>query len=176
MKCIVSKRLLVAASLWALTGGAQAATATASMGAQTTVSNSCVNVGASAVSFGTYNPNGGSVSNATGSVSITCVSGTTYTISLDAGLNAGSATAYANRRMRIGATSYYLAYQLYIDSGRTQIWGDGANASSVKNPSSGVFTATGSAINYTAYGQIAASVSAASGSYTDTVTVTFTWS
>ncbi|MBC7700637.1 spore coat U domain-containing protein, partial [Aquabacterium sp.] len=127
------------------------------------------------VGFGAYNPASGTANDATGAALVTCTNGSTYTVSLDAEVNAGGASVFSNRRMRIGATTDYLGYQLYLDSGRTTIWGDGANSSSV-SPTTGTFTGNGSQQSYTVYGRITTGNYVTAGSYTDTVTVTVTYS
>jgi spore coat protein U-like protein len=149
-----------------------AATATGTFSVTATVNSTCT-VGTSNVAFGTYDPSSGSANNASGSVSVTCTTGSTYSIALDAGGNAGGASVFSNRRMKAG-TSNYLPYQLYLDSGHATVWGDGTNSSSL-NPASGTYTGNGSAQGYTVYGQLTAGQYVAPGSYTDTVNVTVTY-
>ena len=64
-----------------------------------------------------------------------------------------------------------LDYNLYTDSNRTTVWGDGLS-------STATIAGTGSGINQTAtiYGRITAGqTSAPAGSYADTVSVTLTY-
>ena len=151
---------------------AAAATATGSFTVTATINATCT-LTTSNVAFGTYDPSSGSPNNASGGVTVTCTSGSTYTIALDAGANAGGATTFSNRRMKSGSSNY-LAYQLYLDSGHATVWGDGTNSSNL-NPTSGTFTGNGSAQSYTVYGQVTAGHYSAPGSYSDTVNVTVTY-
>ncbi|MBC7700636.1 spore coat U domain-containing protein [Aquabacterium sp.] len=149
------------------------ATSTSTFTVTATVASSCT-LGTSNVAFGAYNPTSGTANDASGAALVTCTTGTTYTIALDAGVSAGGASVFSNRRMRIGATTSYLGYQLYLDSGRVTVWGDGLNSSSI-NPTSGTSTGNGSQQSYTVYGRITAGNYVTAGSYTDTVTVTLTY-
>lgn len=162
----------VALLLALFAGAALAATATGTFSVTATVSATCT-LGTTNVAFGMYDPSSGSSTNAAGSIQVTCTSGTTYSIAIDAGANAGGATAFSNRRMKAN-TSDYLGYQLYLDSGRATVWGDGTNGSSL-NPTSGSFTGDGSQHSYTVYGQVTAGNYAAPGSYSDAVNVTITY-
>jgi spore coat protein U-like protein len=63
-----------------------------------------------------------------------------------------------------------LGYQLYLDAGRSSVWGDGSASSST---SSG--TGTGSAQTLTIYGRLPSLANVVPGSYTDTVTVTVSY-
>lgn len=100
-------------------------------------------------------------------LAVTCTNTTPYTVALSAGANAGNASAFGSRAMKSGTHS--LAYQLYLDSGRTQVWGDGN--------SSGVYTGTGtgSVQNLTLYGRLPSLAGAVPGNYSDTVTLTITY-
>jgi len=164
------KVLAALLTFWANT--AIAATATANLSVTATVSGAC-SVTTSPVAFGAYNPLSGSLLDATGAVTVTCTSGTTYSIALDAGANA-STTSDANTRRMLANTSDFLPYALYLDSGHTTIWGDGLNGTSV-NPTSSTFTGDGTAQGRTVYGRIAAGQNVAPGTYSDTVVATITY-
>ncbi len=97
--------------------------------------------------------------------SYTCTNTTPWAISLDDGLNANGST----RRMRHVSTSQYVEYELYKDSARTQRWGNTLNV----DTHNGI--GTGSSQNVTVYGRVLANQTAASGNYSDTVTVTITY-
>lgn len=141
--------------------------------------NVTANVGATCtvvttgVAFGTYNPASSTPTNASGAVTVTCTSGTTYSIALNAGAHAGGASVFGNRRM-LANVSDFLPYQLYLDSFGGTVWGDGTNSSSI-NPTAGTFTGTGVGLAHTVYGQIAAGNYVASGAYSDTINVTVTY-
>jgi spore coat protein U-like protein len=63
-----------------------------------------------------------------------------------------------------------LGYQLYLDTGRSTVWGDGTASSST---SAG--TGTGSTQTLTLYGRLPSLANVVPGAYTDTVTVTVSY-
>ena len=105
---------------------------------------------------------------ATSTLAVTCTNTTPYAVSLNAGVNAGGATNFASRAMKSGSNT--LAYQIYLDTGRSTVWGDGTASSSTKSG-----TGTGSLQNISVYGRIPSLANVVPGSYTDTVTVTITY-
>jgi len=141
---------------------ASAATVTKTLQITATAMSSC-SVTTTNIAFGNYNR---SLLNTTGNVAVTCTSGTTYTIGLDGGANAGASNV-TSRYMVQGTNQ--LPYFLYSDSARTVNWG---------NPTGGPTTAagTGSAQNYPIYGRIPANQTAPASpnQYTDIVNVTVT--
>jgi spore coat protein U-like protein len=170
---IMSTRLKIVAVLLSLyAAAATAGTATANLAVTATVSSTCT-VTTTTVAFGTYNAGAVSPTDASGAVTATCTSGTTYTVALDAGANAGSAGDVTTRRMTDGS-SHFLPYQIYLDSSHTTIWGGGLNGSSI-NPTSSTFSGNGTAQGYTAYGRLTAGNYVTAGSYTDTVVATVTY-
>ncbi|WP_045049146.1 Csu type fimbrial protein [Rouxiella chamberiensis] len=105
-------------------------------------------------------------SSGAGSVVVTCTPGTAVSIAMDYGTHGGSST---QRYMANTAGTETLRYQLYQDSARSQVWGNGALAMSIAS-----FPATTQ--TYTVYGRLfAASTLPSAGTYTDTVTVTLTY-
>ena len=146
---------------------ALAGTATNSLSSQTTVSTAC-NVSGNTLSFGNaINPISGTAVTGSSTLTIECTATTPYTVALSAGINAGGVTNFLNRKMVNGA--YTLAYQLYVDNGYTQVWGNGTGSS--------VYSGTGSGgLQYvTIYGRIPSLTGTVPGTYTDTVTVTVTY-
>jgi spore coat protein U-like protein len=105
---------------------------------------------------------------ATSTLTVTCSNTTPYTVALNAGVNAGGASNFSTRKMKSGSNT--LGYQLYTDTGRSTVWGDGTASSST---SAG--TGTGSAQTLTIYGRLPSLANAVPGAYTDTVTVTVTY-
>lgn len=166
-------RLRLAAALYLFASAtASAGTASTNLSVTATVSSSCT-VTTQAVAFGTYDPASASPLDATGTVAVTCTAGTTYSIALDAGANASVAGDATTRRM-LANTTDFLPYTLYLDAGRTTIWGDGANGTSV-NPTTGTFTGDGTELSHSAYGRIGAGQYVAPGAYADTVLATVTY-
>ena len=105
---------------------------------------------------------------ATSSLSIQCTNTTPYAVALNAGSNAGGASNFGARAMKSGSRS--LAYQLYLDTGRSSIWGDGSAGSA-----SYTGTGTGSAQSLNIYGRLPSLANVVPGAYTDTVTVTVSY-
>ena len=158
--------LMGALALWPREAGA--ATATNSLSSQTTVTTAC-NVSGSTLSFGTtINPIGAVPIDASSTLTVECTNSTTFTLSLNAGINAGGFTNFSQRKLKNG--SYTLSYQLYTDSGRTTVWGDGTGGSSTYGG-----TGTGNLQTVYLYGRLPTLTGAVPGTYTDTVTVTITY-
>jgi spore coat protein U-like protein len=101
-------------------------------------------------------------------LSITCTPGTSYTVGLDAGANAGTPGDVDTRRMKNG-TSNFAEYQLYLANDRTTAWGETAGVDTVSA------TGTGSAQTFPVYGRVPAQTTPSAGLYQDTVTVTMTF-
>ncbi|WP_206859071.1 Csu type fimbrial protein [Lysobacter changpingensis] len=104
----------------------------------------------------------------TGVITATCTKGSAYTLALSAGSGAGATVA--SRLMTRSGGSDTLAYGLYRDSGRTQVWGDGTGGSgTVSN------TGTGTPQTATVYATLPVQPPPRPGSYIDTITVTVTF-
>ncbi len=105
---------------------------------------------------------------ATNSITATCTVGTTYEIGLNNGTS--GATVPANRKMRGSVTpSQTVKYQIYRDSGRTQIWGNTIGTDTMSA------TSTGTAQTFTGYGLVPPQPTPWSQLYTDNVIVTITY-
>ena len=99
-----------------------------------------------------------------GYVNVNCDGGLPYTIKLSAG-----GGTFSSRRMANG--SYGLNYNLFTDSNRTTVWGDGIGGGVTV---SGV--GTGSTVDHPVYGRIAGGqTSAYIGAYLDSITVTLSF-
>ncbi|WMJ68503.1 spore coat U domain-containing protein [Stenotrophomonas sp. 24(2023)] len=104
----------------------------------------------------------------TATLTLTCLRRTAYQISLDNGQNSLGTV----RRMRttINNSNYYLTYELYRDSNRSQRWGNTLNVDTYGN------TGTGSAQQVTVYGRVSpVTGQPPAGTYTDRVQVTITY-
>jgi spore coat protein U-like protein len=127
------------------------------------VEAACTITVSSGVSFGTYNIFGGTPLDSTGQLSWRCSFFTFPTVRIT--LTKGGSTTYNPRRMRSGSET--LNYNLFTDSARTVVWGDGTEgtaAYSRQYPGWGLITVS-------VYGRVPAAQDAAVGNYTDTVTV-----
>jgi spore coat protein U domain-containing protein, fimbrial subunit CupE1/2/3/6 len=101
----------------------------------------------------------------TSTIGMTCTERTAWNVGLNNGQNASGSI----RRMRLGATSNYVAYELYSNSGRTTRWGNTINTDTIPG------TGTGLAQSLTVYGRVPATQTVPSGSYSDIITVTVTY-
>ena len=151
--------------------GSQAGTQTSSLLVSATVSANC-SITTAPVAFGAYDPvtvNATAALTSSGTVTVTCTTGSTGTITLGQGANpAGGSTDIAPaRQLKDGGTDV-LAYTLFQDSGRLTAWGNTAGT--------GVASlGTGTATALTVYGSVAAGQNVPAGSYSDTVVATVTF-
>lgn len=117
--------------------------------------------------FGTYDPGAGTDTDSTSSILVECLLGgagveTSYTLALSTGLSG----TYAERTL--GGPSDTLGYNLYADSARTKVWGDGSEGSTLVSN-------TAANATHTVYGRIPAGQFVTAGSYSDSITVTLTF-
>lgn len=117
-------------------------------------------VNATGLAFGNYNPFSDMPLDGASTVSVTCSSATSYSIALSAGN--GTVTS----RLLV-SDGHSLEYNLYTDSTRTVVWGDGSSGTSVVSGED-----AGSGTDHTVYGRIPAGQNPLVGTYTDTITVT----
>ncbi|PFH12092.1 spore coat protein U-like protein [Collimonas sp. PA-H2] len=129
-------------------------------------------VSATGITFPAYTSPGGGNADSTGDVAVTCtatlVAGTgSYTIAL----STGSGT-YATRTLKSGVN--ILNYNIYTDSARSIVWGDGSGTTQTESDSY-LILLTPTTRHYTPYGRIPGAQNKPAGTYTDTVTVTITY-
>lgn len=144
--------------------GATGATAQAAVGCQ---------VSANPVSFGTYNPITATPRDSTGRVSVSCTNsppGGTVSVSYRVRLGSGSAGSFAPRQLGSGPNR--LNYNLYSNTGRTNVWGDGTSGTVTVTGSFNVQVNRTRSRNHSVYGRIPALQDPAAGSYTDSIVVT----
>lgn len=169
-----TSRLILAPAFGLATGllaalPAAAGSASGSFQVNATVVSAC-SVTGSLLNFGTsLDPVASAVPvDATSTLTVQCTNTTPYAVSLNAGLNAGGASVFGSRSMKSGA--HLLGYQLYLDSGRATVWGDGTASSSTVSG-----TGTGSNQSITVYGRLPTLSGAVPGAYSDTVTITISY-
>jgi spore coat protein U-like protein len=158
-------RLALAAALALFAGAARAATATATLDVTATVVPSCT-IAATPVAFGSYDPlvtNAAAPLNAQGAVTVTCTTGTAYTIGLGAG-NSGAGSRAMQHATIAGAL---LPYELYQDTTRTTVWDNTVLMSGT--------AASITPVAYPVYGRIPAAQSVPTGDYADAVIATVTF-
>jgi spore coat protein U-like protein len=140
---------------------AHAGTATSTMSVSANIAGTC-SVGATSLAFGTYAST--AASTATAPIQVTCTNGVTAQVSLNQGNNNNKASTYGTRALANGAN--YLGYDIYTDNTYATVWNT-TNTVPV--------TSTGSAVTVNAYGRIPTGQTPATGSYTDSVTITVTF-
>ena len=129
------------------------------VGAPRAAQAACTISTGAAVSFGNYDWTVATPTDTVGSMTYTCT--TTALVFL----STGSSGTYTTRTMLSGANS--LDYNLYTDAARTQVWGDFFTGGTISVAPAG----TPATLNV--YGRIPAGQNVATGSYTDSITVTF---
>ena len=148
---------MAAAGTWSQRS--QAATTSANVAVSASVAANCL-VSAGTLAFGAYDPlnvNDAAPLDASGTFTVRCTRGVTAQVGLDNGLwHSGT------RRMRSGATTEYLNYDLYSDAGYSAAWDNAANRVSYTAPNKSAHTLT-------VYGRIPGAQDPAAGSYADTV-------
>nr|WP_198980885.1 spore coat U domain-containing protein [Herbaspirillum sp. ASV7] len=140
-----------------------AASSTGNLDITAMVPTQCV-VQSAALPFGTYSS---SAIQQNAQIGVTCSSGTSYTVSLDAGTASGASTA--TRKMVSTDGSNSLNYGLYQDAARTRSWGNANGTDTL----SGV--GTGNSQNIPVYGYIPAGQASRAGSYSDVVAITLSY-
>ncbi|WP_432591356.1 Csu type fimbrial protein [Stenotrophomonas maltophilia] len=106
----------------------------------------------------------------TATLTLTCLKNTAFQVGLNNGQNNPTATTTRRMATTIGGSTYYLTYELYRDSARSQRWG---NTLTVDTASS---TGTGSAQQLTIYGRVPpVAGQPPAGTYNDLVQVTITY-
>lgn len=175
MRSVVRSPIIWAVAL--LLAGPAAAADTTTFNVTLVVTKACTITAAAAtnVDFGTAASTTATPTVGQGTVTAQCSALTPYTISLNAGANAGTANDVTTRRMKntnaAVTANNFVGYQLYQDAAHTLVWG----ATSGTNTQAGI--GTGLAVPYQVYGQITnlSTNNAAAGNYLDTVTATITY-
>ncbi len=149
-------------------GGASAATTQGNLSASANVTTGgSATLTTQPVAFPSYNPVNTLPTDGGGTVSVTATSGLPYSI----GLGGGAAPAEPMRQLQFGINR--LAYNLYLDSARSTVWGEGTPTGfdgAVKTA-----TGTGAPQGNSIFARIPPGQNAPAGSYTDNVLVTVTF-
>lgn len=159
-------RIIGAAAALSAGFAAQAATQSTTFNVTATVVSSC-SLSAANLAFGNYDPLSAVNTDGTSTVSVTCSLLTPYNLGVSAGTYGSGVSA---RKMQISAGTDTLNYSLFRDALRTLNWGVTVGTDTLSA------LGTGIAVPTTVYGRIGSGqVSAPTGSYSDTVTVTVTY-
>jgi spore coat protein U-like protein len=137
-------------------------TATTSFTVTVFISASCT-ISATTLGFGNYS---GALINANSTLTVNCTNKTVFDIGLNAGTSRG---ATVTTRKMTGPASATLSYSMFRDSAHTLNWGDTVSTDTVQK------TGTGSAVQYSVYGQLPAGQFVTPGTYTDTIVATVTY-
>jgi spore coat protein U-like protein len=122
------------------------------------------NVSATPLDFGPVNPLAATVTDSVGQLTVTCPAPTAYSI----GIDSGGSGDISDRRMSSAGQS--LHYQLYTDSTRSVVWGDGTTGTmSVPGQSDA------SGTSFQVHGRIPPQPGATPGVYADSLLVTVTY-
>lgn len=166
------RRLALASALFVAVGSAApsmavAGSAASNLNISASVPDNCT-ISTEAVNFGAYDSS--SNAEATGTVTILCTIGTSATITLGQGNNAGDGSTDTQplRRLGQGSNADKLSYDLYKNTLRSDFWG---NTNETGKFSGG----TGSNQSLTVYGRIPSGQNVPVGSYADTVVATVSY-
>lgn len=135
-------------------------------------------VSAGSVAFGVYDPLSGGHRDSSASATVECTASNTSneTVNYTVRLSSGSSGSFTPRAMSSGGDT--LEYNLYTDSARTAVWGDGAGATVLISDSitfSRRFPPFGSQTRsktHTIHGRVFGAQFVSAGSYSDTITAT----
>jgi spore coat protein U-like protein len=147
------------------TGGTNGGETTFPFTATANVPNRCTISTATDLDFGSVPGLIASAQDQTSSITLNCTRRTPWHLALDDGQHAAGGT----RRMHLGGTGNYVAYDLFRDSARSQRWGATTGSDTVPG------TGSGGAQTLTVYGRVPAPQSVPAGQYRDTVRVTVTY-
>ena len=100
-------------------------------------------------------------------LNMTCSVGTSYSVTLDNGLNASG----SQRRMKHVSAADTIDYMLYHDAARTSLWTSGGGSARTGTAATGSNTS----IDVTVYGRVPAATTPQTGIYSDTVQMTIQW-
>lgn len=147
------------------TGTSSGSTWTATIPANANVSTTTLNFGSTSSLASNID--------STATISVQATNTTPYSIGLGIGSNASG----SQRRVRLGATSNFINYNLYTDSGRSQALSTSTSTTSCTGGAGTCVLGTGSGAsqNTTVYGRVPTQTIPAAGTFTDTVVVTVTF-
>lgn len=140
------------------------AAAAAALIAGSTAEAACT-ISTTAVNFGTYNVFAASPDDATGQITYRCTAPRPPLVRIH--LDKGGAPTFNPRQMR--RSSETLDFNLYLDSTRSTIWGDGTGGTQAYTRSNPPLNQN---INVSVFGRIPAGQDVSAGSYSATVTAT----
>lgn len=99
---------------------------------------------------------------ANSTITVRCTNNNAYAVSLSGGLHGSGPN---NRKMKHATAADTVDYQLYLDGGHQQVWGDGSGGTLRRQG-----TGSGANQSLTVYGRIPAQATPRAGNYADTIT------
>lgn len=127
-------------------------------------------VSVTSINFGTYDVFATSPGDSVGTLTISCTDrapGVYANVSIGSSANSGT---FSPRKMKRSGGTDLLDYNLFTNSNRTTVWGDGtAGTITVTTPAR---VRSGKPVTMNVYGRIPAGRDVSVGSYTDTLVVT----
>lgn len=124
-------------------------------------------VTATPAGFGNYDTTAPAPLDTISEIGVNCDPGIPYQIKLDEGQNSSGTFA---RKMRSSAGSSTLEYNLYRDSARTEVWGDGTGNSFIR---AGI--GTGALEQFTVSARVPSRQNVSAGMYSDSIIVIVEW-
>jgi spore coat protein U-like protein len=140
--------------------------------ALSTAASAACDVGVTSLPFGAYNPANASPTDASGTVTVTCTALVAIGLSWTITMSTGTSGSYSPRVLTNGAST--LSYNIYTNSTRTTVWGDGTASTSAVSDSTLLQIGT-NVRSYTMYGRIPALQDVRAGAYSDAIVVTITY-
>lgn len=129
-------------------------------------------VSASGVSFGSYSMLTPSPRDSSGSVTVSCTVLLALFMTINTDLSVGNSGSYSLRQLANGGNN--LNYNLYMDAGRSTIWGNGSSGTS-RQVYSALLSIGTTNLPYVVYGRIPAGQGSPGGVYNDTIVVSVTF-
>lgn len=131
------------------------------------------------LNFGLYDPANAQPDDVAATITVTCAyvapgtTGVSYTLALSSGLHGSNPTS-----RRLGGADGLLAYNVFADSARTRVWGNGSGGTVVATGSMTVGPGVGNGVRtatHTVYGRMPALQDALPGDYLDTLVLTLSY-
>jgi spore coat protein U-like protein len=124
-------------------------------------------ISSTGVAFGAYNPRATGNDDSTGTINVACPTAVTAPV---VQLSTGQSGTYSPRRLRAG--SWNLNYNLYTNTARTTVWGNGSGGSVSQTLSGGTISGGQRRFSRTVYGRVTPLQNVGAGSYGDTIVMT----
>jgi spore coat protein U-like protein len=154
---------LLMPSLFAPAASAQ--TATGTFNVRITIQAECRVNSATDLDFGTTGVIAANIDQQS-AISVQCTNSTPYDVGLNAGTGSGATVA---NRLMTGTSGATVAYNLYRDAARSQVWGNTIGTDVVSG------TGNGAVQTIPVYGRVAPQTTPAPGVYSDIITITVTF-